>query len=77
MASEEMLRALNEETSHKLMEEKDKFDTLKSDHIELTEELVLMRRQITDDSVYNKETEVIIANLRKEIEVLEKDVNVK
>lgn len=72
-----MLNALNEETAHKLMEEKEKYNTLKNDHIDLDERIHLKKKAIIEDGAYNKETEVVIATLKKEIEKLEKDVNTK
>jgi hypothetical protein len=72
-----MLCSLNEETAHKLIEEKEKFNTLRSEHIDLQERLFLKAKQITEDTNYNKETEVQIAKLKQEIDQVEKEVNLK
>jgi len=77
MASEEMLTSLNEETGQKLIEEKEKFNTLRNEHIDLSERLFLKDKQIAEDTAYNKETEVAIAKLKAEIDKLEKEVNLK
>jgi len=77
MANEEMLTALNEDTAHKLMEEKEKYNTLRNDHIDISERIAIKRKAIVEDSAYNKETETTINNLKKEIEKLDKDVNTK
>ena len=60
VASEEMLSRLNDETENKLIEEKDKYNKLRNEQIELAERLFLKRKQITEDSAYNKETEVTL-----------------
>jgi hypothetical protein len=55
---------MNEETTIKLMEEKDKFNTLRSDSIDVDYRIFLKYKQITEDVAYNKETEVLIAKLK-------------
>ena len=68
---------MNEETGQKLIEEKEKFNTLRNEHIDLSERLFLKDKQIAEDTAYNKETEVAIAKLKAEIDKLEKEVNLK
>ena len=72
-----MSQELNDDTAFKLMEEKEKFNTLKSDRIDTNERMFLKNKQITEDTAYNKETEIMIAKLKIEIEKLEKDVTLK
>jgi len=50
-----MVTALNEETSLKLSEEKEKFDTIKASKLELEASLKLKRDQMKEDEVVNKD----------------------
>jgi hypothetical protein len=55
LAQEEMVTAMNEETSIKLSEEKEKFDTIKASKLELEASLKLKRDQLKEDEVVNKD----------------------
>ena len=71
LAQEEMVLSLNEETGSKLADEKDKFDTLKAQRIELETNLANKRLTLKADELYNKETGVILQKLIAEIAKLD------
>jgi len=66
-----MCRDQNEETSTKLQEEKEKYDTLKEDRIKFDHNLKNRREDLKEDALYNKETGEIIKKLQAEIDKLD------
>jgi hypothetical protein len=59
-----MVTAMNEETNMKLTEEKDKFDTLKAQRLELEASLKIKRDQLKEDEVFNKDYDGILTKMK-------------
>ena len=64
LAQEEMVTALNDETTNKLNEEKEKFDTLKAQRLELEASLKINRDQLKEDEVFNKDYDGLISKIK-------------
>ena len=66
-----MVTALNLETDSKLLEEKEKFDKLKSSRLELDSNLLNKRNQLKEDEKFNKDYTELIKKLEAEISKIE------
>jgi len=75
LANEEMIKASNEDIQNKLRAEKEQYDTLHEDKIQLSETLARLTEELKDDTKVVDEQDKQLAELKKLIEAEQADVD--
>ena len=75
LANEEMIKATNEDINNKLRTERENYDQLLRDKIELKEKLHRKTTQLENDTKIVEEQDKLLAELKKEIEAEQADVD--